>query len=82
MNKFKTVAWIIFGASIAEMFLVVFMPVLVGIITPVSAQMAAEHDMTKYPGAKEGFDYMPWVLYPLPLVIGGVAVVITLKKGD
>lgn len=82
MNKLKAVVIIIAGVCLAYLMLLAVMPALTSIVAESSAIVGAHPNIDLHPGAQEGLDIMPWVLYFLPGVIGIIALVITLRRGE
>lgn len=80
MNKIKMVGFIIAGVVVTYLFLLAIMPMINDAVAASSAQIALDPNLASYTGAKEGLDAMPWVMWFLPGLAGGAAVVVVLKS--
>lgn len=81
MNKEKAILVIVVGVIIAYIAVIVVVPWLADITVSVNTTLAGAHNMSQYPGTSEFLLASPWILYPMPAVLGLIAVVIVLKKG-
>lgn len=79
-GKLVSVAWIVGGVIIAYLLLTLFMPILVDTSSTANVTMAATSNMSNYPGTTETIISVPWVLYFVPAIGGGIALVVVLRR--
>ncbi|MDD5702928.1 MAG: hypothetical protein PHU23_12865 [Dehalococcoidales bacterium] len=82
MNKIRSVFFIVVGVIVCYVFLIVCHPVIREAVDTSAAtiQTNADYSTTKYPGAIEGLQAAPWVIFFVPAGVGGVALVLVLKR--
>ena len=80
MSKLGSVAWIVGGVIIAYLLLTLFVPILTDTASTANTTMAATSDMSNYPGTSEVVISAPWVLYFVPAIGGGIALVVVLRR--
>ena len=82
MTKLRDVGIIIVLVAVVYGLMALFMPIISDLSTEAQATMAAGHDMTDYPGTSEAMGSAPWLLWFVPALIGGVAIVVRLRAED
>jgi hypothetical protein len=82
MNKAKAVAWIVAGVVIFCLLLTLFMPIFTETASGANMTIAATSNWSDYPGSQGALLAMPWLIFFIPFIVGGVLIVIVLKKRD
>ncbi len=81
MNKIGAVIIIIVLVTLAELFLLVVMPIVVDLASTANTTIAASGaNVTAMPGAQSGLLAAPWILYFVIPVIGIVIIILMLRK--
>lgn len=79
MDKVKFIGFVIFGVTVAMLFLTILMPMFVEITGDVATEIGTSPNIDTYVGATEGIEYAPLFLYFIPAAVGIAAIVIKFK---
>lgn len=82
MDKAKGILLIIGGMIGVEVILTVLMPVIRTIIGIGAVDVNSNPNIGNYFGVSAFYDYAPWLLYLIPVIIGGILLVIVLKRDN
>ncbi|MBI2857649.1 MAG: hypothetical protein HYX90_01115 [Chloroflexi bacterium] len=83
MGDFGKVAWtigIIVAVVFAYLIMAAVMPAFNELVAVADTEMTTSHNMTSYPGTRELILSSPWWIWFVPLVVGGVSVMVILKR--
>ena len=82
MEKIKSILWIILFVALGYAAVLIGMPFLNDAVAISDATMGAmsTNVTAVYPGAREGLQAAPWILYLIPGAMGLVATIVVLKR--
>lgn len=81
MHKLGHVAIVIgLVAACYLMMLIVIPDVVVPMIETANATMTASSNLTQYPGTSDFLISIPWIIWFVPASIGGIAIVIIMRR--
>lgn len=80
MNKMGALAWIIGGAIIVNLILLITIPFLSDVTVTVNSTLNASSNMSLYPGTSGFLLASPWILYFIPNIAAVILVIVVLRR--
>jgi len=80
MSSIGKVSIVVVFVVIVYLLMLVLMPIFTDLASTANNTMASTSNVSNYPGAQEGIVAAPLLLWFVPAGIGGIAVVLILKK--